>query len=318
MFSVIKSNNPKTQIEYIGPNQAVMTLGNKESGGLTMFQFFPSVILLFNRIFTSLWPVSNGFPTRTLLLNYCIDGRCEMYLDSGKFCFVAPGNLFIGTQQARSDYKYPTEHYEGIELIFHLDMLDIEPYPLFQELGIDLKSLYESLKLKDNLYFAEESFDLHAIVSELWALRNSQDINGMKLLVAKLLLAVSKPEYQKNGNIRYLAPSQVRIAKETCAILCSDLKANYTAKELALRFQVSETTLKNYFRCVYGENISAYVRKKRMKQAAELLQTTDTPIADISIQVGYENPSKFAVVFKKQFGVTPLEYRRSKRLDDFE
>ena len=30
---------------------------------------------------------------------------------------------------------------------------------------------------------------------------------------------------------------------------------------------------------------------------------------------GYTNQSKFAAVFKKQFGVSPLEYRRKSRLE---
>mgnify|MGYP004547585261 CR=1 FL=1 len=53
-----------------------------------------------------------------------------------------------------------------------------------------------------------------------------------------------------------------------------------------------------------------------MKKAAELLIATRLPVAKVAEQVGYVNQSKFAAVFKKQFGLSPLEYRRSKNLEN--
>ena len=52
-------------------------------------------------------------------------------------------------------------------------------------------------------------------------------------------------------------------------ILCADQSRNHTARELAERFQVSETSLKNYFRGVFGENLSIFLREARMRRAAK-------------------------------------------------
>ena len=46
-----------------------------------------------------------------------------------------------------------------------------------------------------------------------------------------------------------------------------------------------------------------------------LLRETDRSVGDIAQQVGYENQSKFAAVFVKEYGCPPLEYRRRARLD---
>lgn len=114
--------------------------------------------------------------------------------------------------------------------------------------------------------------------------------------------------------IRYFTSSQVAIARETRNILCADLSQNHTARELAERFQVAETSLKNYFRGVFGENLSTFLREARMRRAAELLQSSELRVAEIVAQVGYENQSKFAAVFVRRFGCPPLEYRRRARL----
>ena len=93
------------------------------------------------------------------------------------------------------------------------------------------------------------------------------------------------------------------------------LRLHHPAWELAEYFSISETSLKNYFRGVYGQNISVYLREMRMNKAGELLASTRLSVAEIAAQVGYLNQSKFASVFKKHFGVSPLEYRRTRHLD---
>jgi AraC family transcriptional regulator len=47
-----------------------------------------------------------------------------------------------------------------------------------------------------------------------------------------------------------------------------------------------------------------------MERAAELLSTTDDPISQIALDVGFSSQSHFTTVFKKFNGVTPLAYRR--------
>ena len=113
----------------------------------------------------------------------------------------------------------------------------------------------------------------------------------------------------------FYTETQVEIAKRAAQILSDDLRQHIPVRQIAERFSVSETSLKNYFRGVYGQNISTWLREIRMNEAARLLSDTKRPIAEISEQVGYSNQGKFAAVFKKQFGLSPLEYRRSKNLE---
>lgn len=103
---------------------------------------------------------------------------------------------------------------------------------------------------------------------------------------------------------------------KTCGkIITSDLRQHHPAWELAAQFSVSETSLKNYFRGVYGQNISIYLREVRMQRVAELLTTTNLSVSEIAEQVGYLNQSKFSSAFKKQFNASPLEFKRRKNLE---
>lgn len=90
------------------------------------------------------------------------------------------------------------------------------------------------------------------------------------------------------------------------------MKQHIPMKQIAQQFGVSETSLKNYFRGVYGKNVSDYLRDLRMSIAEKLLAETKLPISEIALQIGYTKQGKFAEVFRQQFQMNPLEYRRSK------
>lgn len=53
-----------------------------------------------------------------------------------------------------------------------------------------------------------------------------------------------------------------------------------------------------------------YVQLLRTTNAKLLLETTSYNISEISNLVGYENPLYFSRFFKKQFGVSPSQFRK--------
>lgn len=53
----------------------------------------------------------------------------------------------------------------------------------------------------------------------------------------------------------------------------------------------------------------AYVNFLRLKKAVELLRTTDNTILEIALEVGYDTHEGFLKSFKKQYDITPSNYR---------
>ena len=88
--------------------------------------------------------------------------------------------------------------------------------------------------------------------------------------------------------------------------------SHFTIEELARKFDISISALKQCFKGVYGTPIYTYMRNYRMDLAAALLVQTDEPITVIAGKVGYTNTSKFSEAFKKVKGKTPLEFRKIK------
>jgi len=51
----------------------------------------------------------------------------------------------------------------------------------------------------------------------------------------------------------------------------------------------------------------------RIERAKELLECTDEKVSEIALSVGFSSQQRFNEAFKKNTGMTPLEYRRKMR-----
>ena len=60
-----------------------------------------------------------------------------------------------------------------------------------------------------------------------------------------------------------------------------------------------------------GLSLPAYINNVRVDVAYEMLHQTEQSISDIAAAVGF-TPQNLRIQFKKHFGITPTEYRRSK------
>ncbi len=56
---------------------------------------------------------------------------------------------------------------------------------------------------------------------------------------------------------------------------------------------------------------SQYLNQQRLEYAADLLSSTNYPLLEICYSVGFDNPSYFHRLFKKNFGLTPAAYRKA-------
>lgn len=65
------------------------------------------------------------------------------------------------------------------------------------------------------------------------------------------------------------------------------------------------------FKMETGSNLSDYVLRLKMEQAAELLADHSLKSFEVALKLGYHNPNYFIRVFKKYYSVTPQEYRNS-------
>jgi len=111
-----------------------------------------------------------------------------------------------------------------------------------------------------------------------------------------------------------LKPDTVARIHYAAEILRSHLENPPCQTALAQQVGMSDRTLQKGFKTVFGVTPFAYLTQQRMNQAEQLLRQPHRTVAEVANIVGYANSAQFAAAFKRQFGVTPSECLRGKKL----
>lgn len=89
-----------------------------------------------------------------------------------------------------------------------------------------------------------------------------------------------------------------------------NISKNLTAHELAEMAGMSESSMRRLFIKHTGKTPIEFIQDSRLVVAARRLLVTNERISQIAYSVGYDNPNYFTRLFRKNFGVSPQQYRK--------
>jgi len=104
----------------------------------------------------------------------------------------------------------------------------------------------------------------------------------------------------------WLAPLVERIAGQ--------IPLQWTAADLPRLAGVSAAHVSRTFRRHLRCTPSQYLNRLRLRQAAQLLATTECDILELALRVGFQSASYFYRLFVAEMGVPPAVYRRRHRM----
>ena len=92
------------------------------------------------------------------------------------------------------------------------------------------------------------------------------------------------------------------------------LDLNYAEKlqiqEIAREVGIHPNYLSQIFQSAYGVSPKQYVMRQKLSKSAQLLTTTDLPVATVAASMGFEDQLGFSRYFRKHMGCSPTEYRK--------
>lgn len=234
------------------------------------------------------------------------------YVIRGKGSFLVNDNVFdvceddmiivnpnvVHTEMSRGDspLEYIVLGIEGLQFTSFSEQEDEEEeekdysvhnyYEFKHEILFYLKTLLQEMEEKDNNFEVVCQNLLEVLI-----------INMVRRTKANLLIAPAK-----------------KVAKE-CRFVEQYIN-NHFREEISLEL-LNEKAFMNKFYLVHAfkqyKGISPinYLIQLRIKEAKELLSTTNYSISQISESSGFSSQSYFSQVFKKETGMTPNEYRKT-------
>ena len=134
------------------------------------------------------------------------------------------------------------------------------------------------------------------------------DHRGQLIRIAATLLSVEFKEGQshRSGYVR-TEDHMVQVFEKLSA---SEL-INLSVGELAGRFSCSRRHLNRLFHQHFGVSVAALRMEMRMLKAISLLRDAGVKIIDVAEQCGFNHLGLFNTCFKRRFGTSPGQWRKS-------
>ncbi len=150
-----------------------------------------------------------------------------------------------------------------------------------------------------------------AAFADLDRLPHSEQARWCVWKSVELLYLLSAPEKAETDTAPALEREVARALADTRRYMEEHLDEPLTIPALSRRACLSATTFKEGFRRLYGLPVHAWLRQRRMERAAELLRSSSLSVLGVAQSVGYGSASQFTAAFRRQYGVTPAQYRKN-------
>lgn len=117
------------------------------------------------------------------------------------------------------------------------------------------------------------------------------------------LLSISG-EGKEKGNLEKLLDKTIEYMEENYGNI--HISIDYLAELIS----ISPSYYMSSFKKVHGITAYKYLQNLRLIKSKELLSTTRDSIEEIGLKCGFYSASHFIMTFKKDKGITPLQYRK--------
>ena len=124
--------------------------------------------------------------------------------------------------------------------------------------------------------------------------------------------AAGEETAQGDPRLRGLHGDDLRFAQDYIAFLESRLDdGTLDVRQMCEAMNVSRSVLFERCRTLLGTTPATFLRNLRLERAKALILEGGRTMAEISYATGFNDPHYFSKIFKKEYGVTPTEFRDS-------
>ena len=182
-------------------------------------------------------------------------------------------------------------------------LLEIEQLPAFYESTVAyvLYCLLVLLGLAALIYWVHRSDEKKN--EQMWS-------DSREMLSMRNYIKDDTPTGERLPESEFLALDRAFLAKVKQAVMDHLDESDFGVEELAAAVNVSKSTLNRKLRSVASMSPLDFIRIQKMRQAKLWLQDKDRNINEIAISLGYSDRKYFTSCFKKEFGMTPTDYRK--------
>ena len=133
-------------------------------------------------------------------------------------------------------------------------------------------------------------------------------VTKVKLKALQHLMDVLIQSFWMDGLIR---ANRSMLSVKIEQYITENIEKKIHIEDICDKFFISKSTLYRLFRTEFETTVNDFIQFKRLQHAKELLKNKrELDISQVSDLCGFNDYNYFIRIFKKEFGVTPLQYKK--------
>lgn len=137
--------------------------------------------------------------------------------------------------------------------------------------------------------------------------RQVPTVSQQRLEALQNILRVLVRSFWADGMIHY---NRSMLSVKIENYITKHLAEKIYIQDICRQFFLSQNALYQLFREEFHTTVSEFITGKRLERARELLDRPDLNVTQIAALCGFSDHSYFIRAFKKELGLTPLQYRK--------
>lgn len=225
------------------------------------------------------------------------NGSASLSIDFKEIHLAAGEAVILSPAQIHYSPSLPTDNTEGWLLAIATEHFTEQEKALIAKYALNTTPIHLDKQTAEDI---TRLFEMTA----RYSCRYSAAIQLALAIKNLLLLSVHSNSSGKND--RYTA-----LALQLTDLLSRNIHKHKSPSAYAEIMNISEVYLNEAIKSVTGLNVSSFIRAQVMIKARRELTYTSRPAQEIALDLGYVDYTYFSKLFKKETGLTPIQYRKT-------
>lgn len=232
-------------------------------------------------------------------LHFILNGRGTLFIDDKKYDLQENDMFFISPYQPHKYYAVPSDPWKYFWFILTGSLV-----------GDYMKDLLFTRERP--VYRCESPDRVKALANSFFSNNTGVTTSKEKMFAFFFELTAHIAGERQPKNTAARTETSDYIEKIKNLIFINYANPDFKIEDLSFMINLSHSYLCSIFKKETHISLKKYLCDIRMEQALDLLLNSELSVKEIAFQTGFTDSLYFSKSFKKQYGVSPSEYRKKR------
>jgi len=138
-------------------------------------------------------------------------------------------------------------------------------------------------------------------------------IEGFVYQILSMHILQHNKEVQNKGPQTNLLKRELKAIRKYAKKIEKNIAKDFSLEEISAETGLTQAKLQEGFKLLYNKTVTEYIRHARLELARDYIANTEMNISEVVYSIGFTSRSYFSKIFKEKYGLSPSEFKNSKR-----